>query len=136
MAWLNRPKNQPDVQRGDFIEWSEKFLLPGSELSCDAVDLYSARCAIVHSNIGKSKLTRERRAKEFFYAWGSAKQEDLQNSIDKIGRPLTVAVHIDILFNAFIKAIGDFMIFLSNNTEKRDLVLSRAKSYYVNFPAT
>lgn len=134
MAWLYRPENQPDVQRQDFIEWTEEFLLPGSGLSCDAIDLYSARCSLVHSNIPKSKLTREGRAKQLGYAYGPAKVSDLQKIIDDSGKSSTdVAVHIDSLFEAFTKAIGNYMNFLSENPEKADIVLTHAKSYYSNF---
>lgn len=134
MAWLYRPENHPDVQRQDFIEWSEKFLLPGSGLSCNAIDLYSARCALIHSNIPKSKLTREGRAKQLAYAYGPAKVSVLQKVIDDKGISSTdAAVHIDSLFEAFTKAIGNYMNFISENPEKRDIVLTRAKSYYLNF---
>ncbi len=137
MAWLYRPENQPDVQRLDFIEWSEKFLLPGSELSCDAIDLYSARCALIHSNIPKSRLTREGIAKQLSYAWGPAKVSVLQKVIEDKGTSSTdVAVHVDTLFEAFTKAIGNYMNYLSENPEKREIVLARAKLYYRNFPSS
>jgi len=61
MAWLNRPKLQPDVRRNDFIYWVNRYLLPDSGLACEALDLYAARCALVHSYTSESSLTRQTR---------------------------------------------------------------------------
>lgn len=66
MAWLNRPKSHADVQRSDFVEWAEKYLLPGTKLACSAIDLYAARCSLLHSYTAESRLSREGKAKQVF----------------------------------------------------------------------
>ena len=99
LAWLTRPTSQPDVQRKDFISWVEKYILPNTSLTCNAIDLYAARCALVHSYISESKLSREGKAKQIFYVWGNADEEHLQKLIDAEGSYNAVSIHIDKLYD-------------------------------------
>ena len=63
LAWLNKPSTHPDVAKSDFISWVDRFFLQGTNLQCSSVELYAARCGIVHSYTAESKLSREGKAK-------------------------------------------------------------------------
>jgi len=69
LAWLNRRMDALDVARADFVAWVSMYMLAaGSELSnVTAVDLYAARCAILHSQVAEAKLTRDGDAVEVWY---------------------------------------------------------------------
>ena len=67
MAWLDRDENHKDVRRSDFIKWVETYLLPNYRFSCTALDLYAARCAIIHSYSSESSLSRNGEANMIFY---------------------------------------------------------------------
>ena len=64
MAALGRPRDKDEATRSDFIEWCDSFMLNGSELSCTAIDLYAARCGIVHTYTMNSRLSKQGKAKE------------------------------------------------------------------------
>src|SRR5665648_561516 len=81
MAWFNLPITQQDVTGKDFKKWTGKYLLPNSNLECNASDLWAARCGIVHTSSFKSKLSREGKAREIYYAWGNKSAEDLKKII-------------------------------------------------------
>jgi hypothetical protein len=100
VASLDRPDSSKDATRQDFINWVEKYLIPGSNLKCNAIDLYAARCGWVHSYTAKARLVREQRAKEMELQFGVSDDEDkMQNAIKDKNR--AVAVHFTRLFNAF-----------------------------------
>jgi hypothetical protein len=79
MAWLNRAEGHEDVVRNDFLLWVDTFLLPESRISFNALDLYAARCAILHSYSAESKLSRHGKAIKIGHAWlGKANQYDVE----------------------------------------------------------
>lgn len=128
MAWFNLPTTQQDVTGNDFKEWAEKYLLPNSNLECNASDLWAARCGIVHTSSFKSKLSREGRAREIYYAWGNKSVEDLKKII-LFHKKDAIAVHIDDLFNAFKKGIDEFQTDIRISFNKSKSVYNRARKY-------
>lgn len=134
MAWLNRPYSQPDVCRKDFEEWVKKYLLPGSGIQCNSIDLYSARCGIIHSFTYESKKTREGKAKKIVYSWGTAKAEDFQELIDSIGDFSTITLHINMLHEAFLMGVKHFIQSLSDDSKKAKIVYKRANKFFTNLP--
>lgn len=134
MAWLNRPESHADVTRSDFIEWVDNYLLPSKGLPCSAIDLFAARCSLIHSYSAESRLSREGQAKEVFYAWGTAPTEDFQELIDFVGTHSAVAVHIDQLFDALRIGVERFKQSLADDHEKVGLVWERADNFFSKIP--
>jgi len=134
MAWLDRPESHADVKRADFINWVENYLLPGSGLVCNALDLYAARCALLHSYAAESPLSRQGDAKQIFYAWGSARAEDLQRLVDFVGTHSAVAVHVNELLKAFRVGVERFEKALSHDSQHATLVYHRATKFFSNMP--
>jgi len=134
MAWLNSPRSHSDAERSDFIEWTNMYLLPGAELACNAIELYAARCSLLHSYTAESRLSREGRARQVFYAWGTGRVEDLQELIHYVGTHSAVAVHISELFDAFCIAVERFKQALSSDPEQANLVHERAGRFFSNMP--
>jgi len=131
MAWLNRPSGQTDVQRRDFIAWVEKYLLPNSGLRCNALELFAARCGLLHSYTSQSRLSRVGNARQIFYAFGSAKPEELQSLIDATGTIPAVALQLEELLDAFGRGLKKFKDALSRDTQHAALVYRRAGEWYV-----
>lgn len=129
MAWLDRDEDHSNVTRADFIAWVEDYLLPNSELGCSALDLYAARCSLLHSYAAESSLSRAGEARELFYAWGVASDEDLQVLADTIdSSPL--AIQVEELLNALRDAVKDF---ISKNRENQ-IVIRRSTKLFANLP--
>jgi hypothetical protein len=108
MAWLGLPDDQEDVTGPDFIDWASRYLLPESGIPCSASDLYSSRCGIVHSMTAESRAIRQGNAKRIYYAWGNHRAEDLQQILDRIGRPV-LALQVETLVRAFQVAVDRFV---------------------------
>lgn len=133
MAWLDRDEKAEDVTRSDFVQWVETYLLPHSDLSCTAIDLYAARCAVVHSYSSESRLSRERKAKAISYAWGTAKEETLRAVIAQSSiRDKLEVVHITKLLEALKTGVMEFI----KAKEGNSLVQSRVKKFYGLAPSS
>jgi hypothetical protein len=107
-AWLARPTNHADVTFDDFVAWTEKYLLPDSRLECTANELYGARCGLLHSLTGESKLHRRKEIRKIF--WSRSNGDDVSTLIQKRmhEKLLPVAVGIDHLFWALGEALEHF----------------------------
>lgn len=104
------------LERGDdegtkaaFVRWVDQHLLPDAHIHCSALDLYAARCGILHSFSSESDLSRKKNVRPLIYAWGSADVSKLQKSADLLGRS-DIAVHIDDLLACFRKALAAYLI--------------------------
>lgn len=129
MASLGRPASQPRVTRTDFYRWVDDYLLPGSRLQCTSVDLYAARCGLLHSYYAESDLSRQRQARQIWYAWGIGSPQSLQRSIDQAGVDFAVAVHVDELLSAFELALDRFETALSADPARLKLVSQRTRKF-------
>jgi len=57
-----------DVTRSDFCAWVNSYMDPPATVQCTAEDLYAARCGLLHSSSAGSRLSREGKAAELWYA--------------------------------------------------------------------
>lgn len=106
LAWACSD-NKCSAVRCRFETWVTTWL--GSRLTCSAAELYAARCGILHTLTSKSNLVAEGGVREVFYAWGTAKSEDLQATIDYLGNDKAVAIHVSALFQMVCDAMADIL---------------------------
>ena len=134
MAWLSRDQLESDATRNDFIRWVNEFMLPGSRLLCNAEELYSARCSIIHSYApewGTGINRRERETKKILYAWGNDRGEIFKNDANKQPeKEKIVLVYTDELINSLKMAIERFTSSLSFNRALSELVYERSEKYF------
>jgi len=96
--------------RGVFKAWVKKWMLGKYSLPCNEVDLYAARCGLLHRQMSEAQLTEDKNAKELYYAWGNKDQEELQKGIDSTDKKdQAVAINIEDLVWSFRKGIADCM---------------------------
>lgn len=136
LAWLNRPSTHPDVVRSDFISWVDNYLLPDSNLHCSSIDLYAARCGIIHSYAAESKLSREGKAKQIWYTWGKGEVKRLESRIKQAKLDnIAVAVQIEELFNALKSGLVRFITSLDADPNHAKSVYERAhRKLFTNIP--
>ena len=61
LASLGRPAGQEDVSRAHYVGWAEKYLLPAGNIPCTGLEIYAARCALLHTYGAESRLSRRGR---------------------------------------------------------------------------
>lgn len=87
-----------------FVRWVEDNMLKARPMPCTALELYAARCGILHTFTADSDLSRKGSVRRIIYAWGSSKAEDLAEVTKALGRD-EVAVHVRELIDSFRTAL-------------------------------
>jgi hypothetical protein len=113
-AWLAADHDR-DVTRSDFVKWAETYMLPESGLDCSALDLYGARCGMLHSFSAYSSLQRKGDARPLSYAIGSGSLHALQSFIAESDEKEIVAVQLETLASAVVRGWERFLGSLDEN---------------------
>lgn len=104
-----------------FIKWIEEYMYKEKNLNIEPIDLYSARCAILHTLTPNSKLIKNNKANVIVYAWGHADLKTLEECTKNIDNNLK-AIHINDLYESLRLGILRF--------EKSDMKLARKDEDY------
>jgi hypothetical protein len=56
-----------EATRESFVSWADRYMTPTSQLGCSALELYSARCGLLHALTPLTRLTKEGKARRFTY---------------------------------------------------------------------
>src|SRR5690606_16451254 len=80
VSYLYLP-NQKSVQKR-FTTWVNDWLIKKSTVKYSALDLYAARCGVLHTFTSDSDLSRSKSARRISYCYGNKKEEDLQKMLE------------------------------------------------------
>jgi len=120
-SYLDRINDEEKVV-DRFARWVDTFLLPNSDLKCSALELYAARCGMVHSSTAESDLSKKGKVRQIFYGpedklWEVMKKQKKENEYCTVRIPLLVI--------SLIKAYENYFKYLHTNTHKFQLVIKR-----------
>jgi hypothetical protein len=126
MAFLGLPADSVEVAGSDFINWCERYLrLPGQE-KVSSVELYAARCGLLHCHSGESRSHRQGRARVLHY-------------FDK-GPPVLYRPDIDAnlvfvsaqaIVDSFFEAVDRFLIELFSEPNRAEVANTRLQNMFV-----
>ena len=111
MAWAASDKGEKSTRK-NFESWVARWLIPELPLigeKIEPVDLYAARCAVLHTMTPDSDLTSKGAARTIAYAWGTSKAEVLAYAFKVKGISNVVALHYDALYAAVNAGISAFL---------------------------
>jgi hypothetical protein len=114
-GWLYA-SNLTASPKARFTNWVARYLLPAPNLRCSPLELYGARCGLVHNFSAASDLSRQLKVREILYAWGDSDIENLREmskiaNIQIPGRPPTIQyteIRIEDLISAFREGLRRF----------------------------
>ena len=124
LSALTRPIGEPDTSRDTFTGWCDRYLLASDRLGCSSIDLYAARCGVLHTYSPASSLGRRGDARPLAYEWRAGPSADA-------AVPLaagTVVVQMESLLEAVREAIRLFLIDCETDSEIRHLVEQHMES--------
>ena len=130
-AKLDLPSSREDVTRNDFNYWTDKYVTPNLSASCTAIELYGARCAVLHGYGSESALSREGKARQIWYAWGDKNAGELQTLIQKAGKDkIAVALQVEELVDAFGTGATAFLEEVSEDSRRAKVVATKGKKMF------
>lgn len=131
MASLNRVASKENVTRDDFKAWVNLYILPEASLQCNAADLYSARCGLLHTYSAESSSTRDGSARQIMYAFDLLTAAESNEIAQQLGLDSKyVTIHVPALVDLFKSGVEKFWNDLSSDAAKLALVNKRAGGFY------
>jgi hypothetical protein len=106
LAALDRPIGRASTDRSVFLKWVERYIRPAESLGCSAMDLYAARCGVLHTYSAESDLQREGKAQRLIYQWGEGPPADASVSLPKDA----IVITVEALREAVRNAAHEFLI--------------------------
>jgi hypothetical protein len=132
MAYLGIPANKPEVQRGDFINWASRYIKFKGHEKVTGVELYAARCGMLHTYGIQSRDTKSGKARQIGYVWGTEADEDVKYnpSVDK----QLVLVSIQALRDVLFEGIDRYLVDLFEDPARRPAAEKRVRWLVATFP--
>ncbi|MBB3857940.1 hypothetical protein FHY29_003390 [Xanthomonas arboricola] len=94
-----------------FKNWATKYYLKQESINFSAVDLWAARCAVLHTSTSESDLSRAGKAKQLQYYNGDSSHpiaREFVARVQKVGGGEHIAVNFLDLFSALVSAMNEF----------------------------
>ena len=85
-----------------FLKLCEEYVFPMSNLGCTAIDLYAARCSMLHSLGWQSSLSENGAARAAHYSFGGDSHHVTQAALDRMAPGKFVGIQADDLISATI----------------------------------
>lgn len=121
MGLLDAPPTQKSASGESFKNWVKKYLLTYPGLEYNEVDLWAARCAVLHTFTSESDLSKGGKAREVQYYSGpkdSPMAQAFVAAANAIDNGKHVPANIEDTYLAFLEALKIFPDDLLNNCSK------------------
>lgn len=132
LASLTRPKTLDDTDSTFFKGWVNDYMLLGSNLKCNADDIWGARCGLLHTLTAGSNVSRNKGARMINYIGSvplAAKMQQRQDPTEMKDLFVSTACFVD----AFAKACDRFEAKIKSDTDLQDRVYFHATGLLVSF---
>lgn len=129
LGWALYGDRVTEVRR-HFILFCETHLLPGSQIQCTALELYAARCSILHTLGWKSELSRSGKARSVFYSFGADDPTFAQAALELHHPGKFISLKADDLLIAVRGAVETVTALATTDIEiARRLAVAASKQY-------
>jgi hypothetical protein len=126
LAFLRAPVGAKDVKPNDFIEWCNRYMVPFLHSAVTGIDLYGARCGVLHTSSAASRLGREGHAREVYYHFkGQAGVNLMSNTLQQ-----SLMLEIEVLVEAFGKGSQRLVADLKGNPAQLTIAEERVKRFF------
>lgn len=106
LAWALYGDKVKEV-RQRFTSLCNAYILPGSTIQCTALELYAARCSILHTLGWESELSKLGKARSIFYSFGTDDPTIAQAALELTNPREFISVRADDLLTAAQNAVAE-----------------------------
>ena len=121
-----------DVTRSDFCCWVSTYMSPQDRLRCAPEDLYAARCGLLHSGAAESKLSRNGKASELWYATSPRSVPALEGLANRVGAKV---LYVTALVASFSDGVMEFAEELAGDEARQREVTERIRRWIRFIPS-
>jgi hypothetical protein len=123
-----------------FTDWLEKYMLPNGTLPCSSLELYGARCGLLHNYSATSNLGASGPVRRVFYAWRPSRADDLAKLISfntqmmaQLGKDVEqiVAVQAEDILSALQTGVDKFLSDIASDPQRAARVYAKAENMMV-----
>ncbi len=127
LGFLNAAPGATDVERSHFITWCDQYIVPSLNPSqVTGIDLYGARCGILHISSASSRLGRTGSAREVWYHLNGRDAVNLMSSTPKSALMPDIAQ----LVEAFHVGCVRFIVDLNGDCTRLDSAQERIRQFF------
>lgn len=135
MSWLVSSEPATAVKKR-FTAWVDRFMLPAKPLPCSSIDLYAARCGILHSFTADSDLSVSGHAKPIYYAWGSVSKEHYDRVAAVAPEGGFAFLRVEDLSEAFRRGIAKTIEAGTTDSQLAATIMSKSGRFFSFIPST
>jgi hypothetical protein len=129
VGWLD--SNEEFATKRSFTNWVDTYLLKVKPLACSSLDLYAARCGLLHTFTPESQLRSSGKARYICYAWGTAAVQDLKRTLELTNNSdKCVVVHVNDLVEAWQSGVLCFCEELDKDPDRKSKVCKKADRFF------
>jgi hypothetical protein len=130
MAFLGMPSDQQDVKKDDFVKWADRYIRFPCDDQLTGLDLYGARCAMIHSYGVVSDLSRKGQCRMVAYMDESVPEVRYNPAVTKD----LVLVSVTALAEAFYNGIDRFLVDLFADKNRSEIAEKRLNWFIQKHP--
>lgn len=133
---LDAPSTQIKATGESFKNWVKKYMLGDPRVNFNEVDLWSARCAVLHTFTSQSDISNSGQARELQYYSGPKDSPQAQAFVvaaASIDGGKHIPVHIEDTYLVFLEALKKFPLDLSTNCDSNPAYEQRLRKVLQQF---
>lgn len=123
-AGIERPAEKLDTDRTDFIAWRTNISAYPGPVTLTGLDLYAARCGLLHGYTTNAKLVREGKAVSL--GWVDSMDPPVRANEDQS----LVIASLSALFKAYLNGVADSLKRINGNEALAALVNERLQHMF------
>lgn len=126
-ASLTAPASATVRQR--YVDWLDKFMMPDNTVGCSSLEIYSARCGVLHTQTAESDLTRQQGVRKVYY------YVETVPSIPPHDKTKEVFVCVNVLLHELAEALDTFRSTTAKDPNLRKRASERLRKMFTWKPA-
>jgi hypothetical protein len=130
VAYLAMPASQEDVTRTDFVRWVDRYIKFPCKEQLTGLDLYGARCAMLHNYGVASDLSRKGKCRQIVYMDISVPEVRYEHNVSRD----VVLVSVPALADAFFSGVDKSLVDLFLDKKKAPIAEQRLEKLVQNIP--
>lgn len=130
MAFINLPPEKEAVTRMDYVAWVDQYIKFPCAEQVKGIELYAARCGVLHTFTPDSELSRKNKVRRIIYVSAHTPEVSYNPSVAED----VVLLSVYGFFTAFIDGVQQFLGDLQKDKERETQGLKRIHAMFHEIP--